>query len=79
MTLYHLHGDELHRAGRDGRSALTRVVGKLRATIAAICRSVALTLRERTRDGDDGGGPSPEDIPARYPQAPLILGDKWDF
>jgi hypothetical protein len=81
MTLYHLHGDDLNRAG-DGRSALTRVVGRLHAAISAIYRSVTFTpchlQSERTRQGDDDGPSRQHDL-ARYPQAPLILDDKWDF
>ena len=84
MTLCHLHGDDLYRAGGNRRSALTRVVGNLRAAISAIDRSIAalavrLLRRERTCHCGDGSEPSPEYDPARYPQAPLILGDKWDF
>ena len=84
MTLYHLHGDGPCRAGGDRRSALTRVGGNLRAAISAIDRSIAaMTVRllrnERTHHGDDGGEPLPRHDLARYPQAPLILGDKWDF
>jgi hypothetical protein len=86
MTLYHLHllGDDPYRAGGDCRSALTRVVGSLRAAISAIDRSIAaLTVRflrkERACHGGDGGESSPQHDLVRYPQAPLILGDKWDF
>jgi hypothetical protein len=84
MTFYHLHGDFLHRPGGDRRSALTRIAATLRAAISVIDHSLAaLTLRllgnERTHDGDDGGEPPPRQDPARGPQAPLILGDKWDF
>ena len=84
MTFYQLQGDDLYRAGGDRRSALTRVVGNLRAAISAIDRSIAaltvrLLRRERTCHGGDGGEPLPQHDLARYPQAPLILGDKWDF
>jgi hypothetical protein len=81
MTLHHLHGDGLYCAGDGRRSALTRVVGSLRAAASAIDRSIAalmvcLLWSERTCHG---GEPSPQHDLARYPQAPLILDDKWDF
>jgi len=84
MTLYHLHGDDLYGAGDDRRSALTRFVGNLCATISLIDRSIAalmvcLLWSERTCHGRDGGELSPQHDLTRYPQTPLILGDKWDF
>ena len=84
MSFYHLHGDGLRGAADECRSMTARVVGNLRATVSAIDRSIAalavrLLKNERTRHGDDGGEPSPQHDLARYPQAPLILGDKWDF
>jgi len=84
MTLYHLHGDGLHRATGDRRFAIAQIAGTLRAATSAIYRSIAaLTERHResarTCHGDDSGEPSRQHDLVRYPQAPLILGDKWDF
>jgi hypothetical protein len=83
MTLNHLHGDDLHRAGGDHRSALGRVVGNLLAAISALFRNIASLMRHpasaRMCHGDDSGEPSPQHDLVRYPQAPLILGEKWDF
>jgi hypothetical protein len=84
MTLCHLQGDGLHCARDERRSVIARVVGNVSAAISAIVRSIAalmvcLLWSERTCHGGDGGEPSPEHDLARYPQAPLILGDKWDF
>ncbi|HTO64484.1 MAG TPA: hypothetical protein VMM15_24925 [Bradyrhizobium sp.] len=81
MTLYHLQGD---CAGDERPSTLLRTVSDLRAAISALDRGIAaltvrLLKREQTRHGGDGGEPSPQHDLARYPQAPLILGDKWDF
>lgn len=80
MMTVHLHGDDLHG---DRRSAMT-CVGDLGAAITAIYRNIAAsTMRhlERARPSHrgDGGEPSLEHDLTRYPQAPLILGDKWDF
>lgn len=84
MTLCHLQGDGLHCATDERRSVIARVVGNISAAISAIDRSIAalmvcLLWSERTCHGGDGGEPSPQHDLARYPQAPLILGDKWDF
>jgi hypothetical protein len=84
MTLYHLHGDGLHRAAGDRKFAIAHVAGTLRAATSAIFRKIAaLTTRHlesaQTCHGDDGEEPSPRHDLVRYPQAPLILGDKWDF
>jgi hypothetical protein len=84
MTLYHPYCDELYRAGGDRRSALTHVFGDFRAAMTAVYRNIAAsTMRHlesaRPSHGEDGGEPLPHHDLARYPQAPLILGDKWDF
>jgi len=84
MTLYHLHCDGRHRAGAGRLSAIVRIVRSRRAATSALLRNIAaLTMRRleraRTCQEDDGGERSPQHDLIRYPQAPLILGDKWDF
>jgi hypothetical protein len=84
MTFYHLQGDCLRCTKDERRSVVARVVRNLRAAISAIDRSFAaltvrLLRREQTCHSGDGGEPSLDHDLARYPQAPLILGDKWDF
>jgi hypothetical protein len=84
MTLYHLHCDGWHRAGGDRLSLIVRIVRNRRAATSALLRSIAaLTVghleRARTCQDDDGEERSPQHDLIRYPQAPLILGDKWDF
>jgi hypothetical protein len=84
MTVDQLQGDHLHRATGDRRSAIARRLDDARAAISALYRGlVALIMRPVSRGqtfhGDNGGELSPQDDPARYPQWPLILGDKWDF
>ena len=82
MTFYHLHGDELPRAGDAHRSSMARAVGDVRAAMSALRRSVMAAMRRLQGapmlDAGDGAT-SLQDDPARYPQWPLILGDKWDF
>jgi hypothetical protein len=81
MTLCHLQGDGLHGARDERRSVIAHVVANLRAAISAIaCSIAALTVRLLRRERTcHGGEPSREHDLARYPQTPLILGDKWDF
>jgi hypothetical protein len=82
MTFYHLHGDELPRARDAHHSPTARVVCDFRAAMSALRRRV-MAATSRLRDMrmlDAGDGEtSLQDDPARYPQWPLILGDKWDF
>jgi hypothetical protein len=79
----HLHGNDLHGAGDERQSVTARVIGNLRAAMSAIDRSIAAAVRrlvpgEPTFCGD-GGEPSPQYDPTRYPHWPLILDEKWDF
>jgi hypothetical protein len=84
MTLYHLHSDDLRGSGGESRSAAARLLGGARAAISVIHRAiVAAKMRHlqsepmfyAAKDSEQ----SPREDMLRYPQRPLILGDKWDF
>jgi hypothetical protein len=81
MTLLHLHLDET----RERRPILARALFKRlgaalhlmhRAIIAARTRRMESELAFHRDERDEA--PAPQDA-TRFPQRPLILGEKWDF
>jgi hypothetical protein len=84
MTLLHLRDDGPRGLAGEGRLTLARAVRRLRAALRTMhCAIVAAKLqRLRNEPGfqiDGYDGPGSDEDAARYPQQPLILGDKWDF
>jgi hypothetical protein len=84
MTLLQLRDDGLRAFTGEGRLALTRALQRLWAALRTMHRSIVAARLRRLRnepafriDGYDG--PRRAEDAARYPQQPLILGDKWDF
>ena len=84
MTLYHLHSDDLRGAGRESQSVTARLLDGACAAISVIRRTIiGAKMRHRRRApmfhaAKETEQSPPEDL-LRYPQRPLILGDKWDF
>jgi hypothetical protein len=84
MTLLHLHHDHVRSGAREQRSPLTRALKRIgagsrwmhRAIVGAKLRRVHMELMFR-HDYDEWLPPE-QDI-KKFPQRPLILGDKWDF
>jgi hypothetical protein len=82
MTL--LRDDGLRVFARKGPSGFARAVQRLRDALSTMHRAIVTAKMQRLRnepafriDGYDE--PSRGEDAARYPQQPLILGDKWDF
>ena len=73
MTLLHLHQDDATSLA----GTLGAVFGRLRAAVI----EVTTRLLEHMLDDGEGDGKQRtfDSGAARYPQQPLILGDKWDF
>jgi hypothetical protein len=84
MTLYHLHSDDLPGRGGESQSVTARLLDGARAAISAIRRTIiGAKIRHRRSEpmfhaAMETEQAPPEDL-LRYPQRPLILGDKWDF
>jgi hypothetical protein len=84
MTLYHLHSDDLRDGGVECQSVTARLLGGARAAISVIRRTIiGAKMRQRQSEpmfhaAKETEQSPPEDL-LRYPQRPLILGDKWDF
>lgn len=84
MTLLQLRDDGLGAFAGEGRSTFTRAVQRLRVALRTMHRAIVAAKLQRLRnepafriDGYDA--PRRGEDAARYPQQPLILGDKWDF
>jgi hypothetical protein len=83
MTLLHLHHHDVRGFAREERllRQVARWIGSaFRVLHQAIIRAKLLRLRTEMLfrpDYDDIFGPE-HDV-SKFPQRPLILGDKWDF
>ncbi len=84
MTLFHLHHDDVRSLGREERAPFRHVlawIGNACSTLhQAILRAKLRRLQSELlfhRDYDDLL--PPEQDAGKFPQRPLILGDKWDF
>jgi hypothetical protein len=84
MTLLQPRHDELRGPAGEGRSMLARALGLLcwacrlmhRAIVEAKVRRLQNEFALENKGPDE---PSRMHNATRYPQRPLILGDKWDF
>jgi hypothetical protein len=85
MTLLQLRHDDRRSFAGDGRVTFARAFRRLRAACRLMHRAI-ITARTRRLQSElmffharDCGEPSPGEDATRYPQRPMILGDKWDF
>jgi hypothetical protein len=82
MTLLQLRHDNTASIAGEGRPKLVRMVKRVLAALRLMHRAIIIAKtrrleRELVRHADDRAI-EPVDA-TRYPQRPLILGDKWDF
>ena len=79
MALFHLHDDRFRFA-----EGVARVFRRMRAVFRLMHHALVTAKMRRLQSelilywGFDSDGSAGQDA-ARYPQRPLILGDKWDF
>jgi hypothetical protein len=84
MSLFHVHHNDLHGAADAARWPFARALARVAAAFKIIHRAIVTAKLRRLRSelmcygGNVYGQPSDQDA-ARFPQQPLILGDKWDF
>jgi hypothetical protein len=86
MALLHLHHDGVSGFARDRQSSISRVFKRIGAALGALHRAIVdaklrhaesdLLLRH---DYTEMLSPKPELDASKFPQRPLVLGDKWDF
>jgi hypothetical protein len=85
MTLLQLHQDDPGGLAGEGRCSMpARVFARISAACRLMHRAIVDAKIRRLQNEltfEDGyrKQPSCADDAARYPQRPLILGDKWDF
>ena len=84
MTLFHLHHDDAGSFAREPRlpfwPVLKWIGNAFRTLHRAIVRAKLRRLQSELMFRQDYGKlfPPEQDV-AKFPQRPLVLGDKWDF
>jgi hypothetical protein len=84
MSLFHVHHNDLHGAANAAQRPFAGARARVSTAFTTIHRAIiAAKLRRLRRElmyhgGNVCGQPSDQEA-ARFPQPPLILGDKWDF
>ena len=91
MTLFYALHDRLHGAAGTGLHPIMRTLKRVRSALRTLHRAIAAAKIRRIRNelrfhaaahrwaqtpAHDGA--TEKDV-AKYPQRPLVLGDKWDF
>jgi hypothetical protein len=85
MTLFHIHrGEPLGSRGpRSGsRFSVARATRKFAAALRTMHRAIVAAKLRRLRNElmlHRSAHEHPEFDSAKFPQRPMILGDKWDF
>ena len=86
MTAFCSHQDRLHELAAPGRSPIASSSRGYAGQLGARMRDAISRAMAAFGSGDDWslepatqGSCAPEGHAAKFPQRPLILGDKWDF
>jgi hypothetical protein len=91
MTLLYSHHDRLHGSAGADRHPIMRTLRRVRSALRTLHRAIAAAKIRRIRHElilhrhacHWAEKPVPygaaEYAAAKYPQRPLVLGDKWDF
>lgn len=78
MAPLHSHRDAPSDSGRANRRPFARLIGWLRDALRMIHHAIVAAKLRRLRS-ELMFHPHAEADAAKFPQHPLILGDKWDF
>jgi hypothetical protein len=81
MTLLQLHHEDVRELAGDLRGSFARALRWSRALCRLMHRAIIAAKLRRLQSEPiwlEGYGDEEQDV-AKYPQRPLILGDKWDF
>lgn len=85
MTMFHAHRSELFGAcglRRGSRFSAARAIRRISAAFKALHRAIVAAKLHRLRNElmlRYSPQARTEFDPARFPQRPMIMGDKWDF
>ena len=86
MALLHLHHDDITGFARERHSPISRAFRRIGAALAALHRAIVdAKLRHAEsdllfrHDYSEMLSSKPELDARKFPQRPLVLGDKWDF
>jgi hypothetical protein len=85
MAAFCSHRDRLHELAGVGRSAIASWLRQINRLRAQWRRAINLTMAAFGSRDDWSLEPAahgirgPDSDTAKFPQRPLILGDKWDF
>jgi len=85
MTLLHLHHNDLHGLERRDTTSIRKAFRRAGTVLTIFHRAIVRAKLRRLpsewllrKDYTDMLPPEPQDV-TKFPQRPLILGDKWDF
>jgi hypothetical protein len=91
MTLFYSHHDRLYGSAGTGHHPIMRTLKRVRSALRTLHRAIAAAKIRRIRNElrfhaaahrwaqtPAYDGATEKDV-AKYPQRPLVLGDKWDF
>ena len=84
MTAFYSHRDRLHGPAGVGRSPIASTSRRMKRLRAMVRQAVDRTIdafgpRADSLEPAARGNRVPDGNTARFPQQPMILGDKWDF
>lgn len=84
MTLFHLHHDDVHHLARDERHSFRQALTWIGSAFRTLHQSITTAKLRRLQSElmyqqDYSEMLPPEQDASKYPQRPLLLGDKWDF
>jgi len=85
MTAFYSYQDRLHGPAGVGRSPIASTSRRMKRLRALVRRAVDRTIDAFGPPADASlepaayGNRDPDNNTARFPQRPMILGDKWDF
>ena len=84
MALLQLHRGDVRAVNGERRLKFSRVLKRMRAALRLMHRAIIVAKTRRWRSelmfhAGERDDVSTIDDATRYPQRPLIFGDKWDF
>ena len=84
MTAFYSHQDRLHGPAGVGRSPIASTSRRMKRLRALVRRAIDRTIdafgpRADSLEPAAHSNRVPDNGMARFPQQPMILGDKWDF
>jgi hypothetical protein len=82
MTMSHVHRNDVVAERKGSRFAIARIRRRIAAAFRAMHRAIAAAKLHRLRNELMLHRSTAEYVEfdaAKYPQRPMILGEKWDF